>query len=104
MPRKAPSVVPFFLLKTIPREWATHGDIWKRRTAIPAQLRAKQGTDAKRLADAIRPSIGHPEFFPRKGIGRALREYSKTDPGWVTAFRGAPVAARGANPSRERLL
>ena len=73
-------------MRAILREWATDGDIWKRRTAILAQLRAKQGTDPKLLADAIRPSIGHPEFFLRKGIGWALREYSKTDPGWVTAF------------------
>ena len=73
-------------MKTILREWATDDDIWKRRTAILAQLRAKHGTDTKLLADAIRPSIGHPEFFLRKGIGWALREYSKTDPGWVTAF------------------
>ena len=38
------------------------------------------------LADVIRPSIGHPEFFLRKGIGWALREYSKTDPAWVIEF------------------
>ena len=29
---------------------------------------------------------GLSEFFLRKGIGRALREYSRTDPGRVTAF------------------
>ena len=73
-------------MKAILRQWARDGDIWKRRTAILAQLRAKQETDPNLLADAIRPSIGHPEFFLRKGIGWALREYSKTDPGWVTAF------------------
>ena len=73
-------------MKTILREWAKDADIWKRRTAILAQLRAKQGTDTKLLADVIRPSIGHPEFFLRKGIGWALRECCKTYPGWVTAF------------------
>ena len=72
--------------KAVLREWAKDGDIWKRRTAILAQLRAKKATDGKLLADAIRPSIGHPEFFLRKGIGWALREYSKTDPAWVLAF------------------
>ena len=71
------------------REWAGDDDIWKRRTAILAQLRAKGETDTGLLADAIRPSIGHPEFFLRKGIGWALREYSKTDPDWVTAFVAA---------------
>ncbi len=71
------------------REWAKDGDIWKRRTAILAQLRARGATDTALLADAIRPSIGHPEFFLRKGIGWALREYAKTDPAWVRAFVAA---------------
>ena len=71
------------------REWAKDDDIWKRRTAILAQLRAKGRTDTALLADTIRPSIGHPEFFLRKGIGWALREYSKTDPAWVRAFVAA---------------
>ncbi len=73
-------------VKAVLREWAKDDDIWKRRTAILAQLKAKGETDTALLADAIRPSIGDPEFFLRKGIGWALREYSKTDPAWVLAF------------------
>ncbi len=73
-------------MKAVLREWAEDDDIWKRRTAILAQLRAKGETDTALLADAIQPSIGDPEFFLRKGIGWALREYSKTDPDWVLAF------------------
>ena len=73
-------------MKAVLREWAKDDDIWKRRTAILAQLRAKRATDTTLLADAIRPSIGETEFFLRKGIGWALREYAKTDPAWVTAF------------------
>ena len=73
-------------MKAALREWAHDDDIWKRRTAILAQLRARQATDTELLADTIRPSIGEAEFFLRKGIGWALREYSKTDPDWVTAF------------------
>ena len=76
-------------VKAVLREWAEDDDIWKRRTAILAQLRAKSETDTALLADAIRPSIGDPEFFLRKGIGWALREYSKTDPAWVLAFVAA---------------
>jgi 3-methyladenine DNA glycosylase AlkD len=34
----------------------------------------------------ILPSIGEADFFLRKGIGWALREYAKTDPTWVRAF------------------
>ena len=73
-------------VKAALREWAKDDDIWKRRTAILAQLKAKGETDTALLADAIRPSVGDPEFFLRKGIGWALREYSKTDPAWVLAF------------------
>ena len=73
-------------MKAVLRGWAKDDDVWKRRTAILAQLRAKGATDTTLLADVIRPSIGHPEFFLRKGIGWALREYSKTDPAWVKAF------------------
>ena len=72
--------------KAVLRAWAGDDDIWKRRTAILAQLRSGTATDTMLLADAIRPSIGKAEFFLRKGIGWALREYSKTDPAWVTAF------------------
>jgi len=76
-------------MKAVLRDWAKDDDIWKRRTAILAQLRARGETDTALLADAIRPSIGDPEFFLRKGIGWALREYSKTDPAWVLEFVGA---------------
>ena len=75
-------------VKSVLREWAQDGSIWKRRTAILAQLRAKGATDTKLLADTIRPSIGESEFFLRKGIGWALREYSKIDPAWVMGFVG----------------
>ena len=73
-------------VRALLRDWARDGNIWKRRTAILAQLRARRATDTALLADAIRPSIGEAEFFLRKGIGWALREYSKTDPGWVLEF------------------
>ena len=75
--------------KALLRKWAKDDSIWKRRTAILAQLRAKRATDTKLLADAIRPSVGRSEFFLRKGIGWALREYSKTSPTWVTEFIAA---------------
>ena len=34
------------------------------------------------------PSVHEKEFFLRKGLGWALREYSKTDPDWVIEFVG----------------
>ena len=73
-------------VKALLRQWAKDDNVWKRRTAILAQLQAKGATDRKLLGDVIRPSIGDPEFFLRKGIGWALREFSKTDPQWVVEF------------------
>ena len=89
-------------MKAVLRAWAKDDNIWKRRTAILAQLRAKRATDTTLLADAIRPSIGESAFFLRKGIGWALREYAKTDPDWVTAFIRAQPAL--SNLSRREAL
>jgi 3-methyladenine DNA glycosylase AlkD len=81
------------ILRAFPRElapllraWATGDDLWKRRSAIISQLGAKGRTDTRLLADCIAPSLGSREFFLRKGIGWALREYSKTDPAWVRGY------------------
>ncbi|WP_460521035.1 DNA alkylation repair protein [Flindersiella endophytica] len=71
--------------------WARDNDHWRRRTAILAQLKAKTATDIDLLEECIRPSLGEQDpvnrnFFVRKGIGWALREYAKTDPDWVRAY------------------
>ncbi|KAB7744045.1 DNA alkylation repair protein [Nostocoides sp. F2B08] len=72
------------------REWAHEEDLWIRRTAILAQVGAKDRTDRALLTDVIEPSIADPDFFARKAIGWALRDYARTDPDWVREF----VAAR----------
>lgn len=97
------------LLRQYPREmasilrgWAKGDDIWKRRAAILAQLGFKKSTDCRLLYDCIRPSLGRPEFFLRKGIGWALREYSKTDASEVLRYvrahenRLSPLSIREA--------
>ena len=68
------------------RRWAADADIWKRRTAILAQLKFKDATDEQLLQDLIEPSLREREFFLRKGIGWALREYSKTKPSFVVGY------------------
>lgn len=68
------------------RGWAGGDDIWKRRAAILAQLGFKSSTDRKLLYDCMEPSLGRPEFFLRKGIGWALREYAKTDAAEVLRY------------------
>jgi 3-methyladenine DNA glycosylase AlkD len=84
------------------RDWAVSSDIWKRRSAILAQLNFKRETDLKLLYDCIRPSLGASEFFLRKGIGWALRQYARTDPAEVIRFvrrneaRLSPLSKREA--------
>ncbi|KUI33534.1 DNA alkylation repair protein [Mycobacterium sp. IS-1496] len=66
--------------------WATDRNLWLRRTAIIAQLGAKDGTDLELLTSAIDANAGDTEFFIRKAIGWALRQYARTDPQWVRTF------------------
>lgn len=56
------------------------------------QVSAKGDTDPALLTDTIEATIADRDFFLRKGIGWALREYSKTDPGWVRTFVDAHPA------------
>jgi 3-methyladenine DNA glycosylase AlkD len=67
-------------------DWAAGRDLWRRRTAIICQVGAKEDTDTDLLAQAIEPAIAEPEFFLRKGIGWALRDYARTAPDWVRSF------------------
>lgn len=66
--------------------WVIDHDIWVARTAILHQLRYKARTDAGRLFRYCELQAGHKDFFIRKAIGWALREYSKTDRDAVRSF------------------
>jgi 3-methyladenine DNA glycosylase AlkD len=66
--------------------WSVHDDFWFRRASITAQLAAKSNTDTALLARVIEANMADTEFFIRKAIGWALREYAKTDPAWVIDF------------------
>lgn len=68
------------------RRWAVDPDLWKRRTSIICQLGAKEDTDTDLLTTAIEANMDDRDFFIRKGIGWALRQFARTDPGWVRAF------------------
>ena len=76
-------------LCSVMRAWSRDSNRWKRRTSIICQLGAKQATDVALLTDCIEANIADPDFFLRKGIGWALREFAKTEPGWVRAFVAA---------------
>lgn len=68
------------------RAWAADPDLWVRRSAIICQLQHKTGTDLHLLTDVIEANQEDPEFFIRKAIGWALRDYARTDGDWVRAF------------------
>jgi 3-methyladenine DNA glycosylase AlkD len=69
--------------------WSRDDDMWKRRSAILCQLKAKAATDLDFLYACIEPSIASKEFFLRKAIGWALREYAWTDPEEVKRYVAA---------------
>ncbi|MFD8500582.1 DNA alkylation repair protein [Amycolatopsis sp. NPDC059657] len=74
------------VLKPRLRDWAADADLWRRRTAVICQIGSKDATDTSLLSKTIELNVADKDFFLRKGIGWALREYAKTDPGWVRQF------------------
>ncbi len=64
---------------------------------------AKSETDTGLLSAVISANLADNEFFIRKAIGWALREYSKTDPAWVKAFAANNSAALSPLSAREAL-
>ena len=66
--------------------WIGDPDFWIRRAALLSQLRRTTHTDARHLFGYCLKCAHEKEFFIRKAIGWALREYSKNDPQAVKAF------------------
>jgi len=67
-------------------EWVESDDIWVARTAILHQNRWKALTDEARLFGFCHRRARDTDFFIRKAIGWALREYSKVAPRAVRSF------------------
>ncbi len=67
-------------------EWSKSDNLWLRRSAILHQLDFKSDTDRELLSEIVQNNFADEEFFIKKAIGWALRQYSKTDPDWVTDF------------------
>jgi 3-methyladenine DNA glycosylase AlkD len=59
--------------------WSKDENMWKARTAILSQCRSRDETDLDLLYACIEPSLESKEFFLRKAIGWALREYARVD-------------------------
>lgn len=68
------------------RRWGTDENLWIRRIAILSQLGRRDRVDPMLLAEVIEPSLDSSEFFLRKAIGWALREYARVAPDWVRAY------------------
>ncbi|MBB3676331.1 3-methyladenine DNA glycosylase AlkD [Modestobacter versicolor] len=68
------------------RGWARSPDRWLRRSAVIAQLGARDRTDRALLTEVVEVNAADGEFFVRKAIGWALRDLAKTDPDWVRGF------------------
>ena len=68
------------------RRWSRDPHLWKRRVSIICQLRFKTDTDLALLYDAIERNLEDRDFFIRKAIGWALRQYAKTDAEEVRRF------------------
>ena len=83
--------------------WSTDADMWKRRSAILCQLPAKRETNLDLLYACIEPSIGSDEFFLRKAIGWALRQYAWTDPNEVARYVAANEDRLSGLSKREAL-
>jgi 3-methyladenine DNA glycosylase AlkD len=66
--------------------WSKSDNLWKRRTSILCQLKFKRDTDLDLLYACIEPSLDSNEFFLRKAIGWALRQYAWTDPSAVRTY------------------
>jgi 3-methyladenine DNA glycosylase AlkD len=84
----------------IVRGWSRSDTFWLRRLAIISQLKRKERTDTDLLAEVIARNADDKEFFIRKAIGWALRDYAYTDPDWVRAFAAthdlSPLSRREA--------
>jgi len=70
--------------------WATADDLWLRRAAVIAQRGHKEATDTRLLEEVLDANLEDSpfgtEFFVRKAVGWALRQYARTDPGWVQEY------------------
>jgi 3-methyladenine DNA glycosylase AlkD len=83
--------------------WIDDENMWLARTALLHQLGYKGATDAPRLFRYCEKQFDHRDFFIRKAIGWALREYAWTDPEAVRAFVHSNEGALSGLSRREAL-
>jgi len=93
--RRYPKEIPYWN-----ERWVRSEDMWLVRTSILFQLKWKNDSDQALLFGNIERHAGHSDFFIRKAIGWALRQYGRTDPeavrGFVTTRKLSPLSVREA--------
>ena len=67
-------------------DWSKDPDKWVRRVAIEHQLLRKDKINTALLSQILENNLESDEFFINKAIGWALRDYSKTNPEWLSDF------------------
>jgi 3-methyladenine DNA glycosylase AlkD len=73
-------------LRYMVREWGSHDSFWVNRLAILHQLGWRDATDTSLLFELCLAHAHSKEFFVRKAIGWALRDYAWTNPDAVRGF------------------
>jgi 3-methyladenine DNA glycosylase AlkD len=73
-------------MRPVLEDWIEDDDLWLRRAALLCQLRHEAAADREMLFDFCRRRAHEREFFIRKAIGWALRQYARTDPEGVRGF------------------
>jgi 3-methyladenine DNA glycosylase AlkD len=79
--RKNPRMIEGYI-----NSWMNSDNFWLKRTCVLFQLKYKKQTDYMRLFEICSGLSDEKEFFIRKAIGWALREYSKTDAEKITTY------------------
>ena len=90
-------------MRAIMQAWSRDDNLWKRRAAILCQLNHGARTDEALLYACIAPNLTDREFFIRKAIGWALRQYARVAPDAVRAYVDAHAAEISPLSRREAL-
>jgi 3-methyladenine DNA glycosylase AlkD len=85
------------------RRWIDDKDFWLARAAILHQNTYRERTDADLLFEFCRRRAADDEFFLRKAIGWALRQYARIDPDAVLRFVKDDEQALSGLSTREAL-
>ena len=83
--------------------WIDDTDIWVTRSALLHQLRFGAQTDRDQLFEHCARRARDDDFFIRKAVGWALRQYARTDPDGVREFVAAHTDSLSQLSRREAL-